>query len=125
MATRADAASLLGAYIPSSYVQDTRSRMECYTRLAQATSEADLDGLADQWKDRFGPLPMEVLHLILLQKIKILASQRHISMVEVSGQKLMLMRNNDYILINKRFPRLQKKKPADKLAETWSMLSSM
>ena len=125
MATRADADSLLGAYIPSTYVQDTRSRMECYTRLAQAVADKDLDVLADQWKDRFGPLPDEVLHLILLQKIKIIASQHHISMVEISGQKLMLMRNNDYILINRRFPRLQKKKPADKLAETWNMLCSM
>lgn len=125
MATRADANALLGAYIPSTYVQDTRSRMECYTRLAQALSDKDLDALANQWKDRFGPLPSEALNLLLLQKIKILASQRHISMVEISGQKLMLMRNNDYILINRRFPRLQKKKPEDKLAETWSLLSSM
>lgn len=125
MATRADASNMLGAFIPSTYVQDTRSRMECYTRLAQATSAKDLDELAKQWKDRFGSLPDEVLHLLTLQKIKILASQRHISMVEISGQKLMLMRNNDYILINRRFPRLQKKKPADKLNEAWSMLSSM
>ena len=125
MSTRADANSYLGAYIPSSYVRDTRSRMECYTRLAQAASEKDLDDLANQWKDRFGPLPSEALHLILVQKIKILASQRHISMVEISGQKLMLMRNNDYILIQRRFPRLQKKHPADKLAETWNLLSSM
>lgn len=125
MSTRADADSLLGAYIPSSYVQDTRSRMECYTRLAQAVADKDLDVLADQWKDRFGPLPSEVQYLILLQKIKIVASQRHIAMVEISGQKLMLMRNNDYILINRRFPRLQKKKPADKLAETWNLLCSM
>ena len=125
MATRSDADSLLGAFIPSSFVRDTRARMECYTRLAQATTDKDVDSLADQWKDRFGPLPQEALNLLLLQKIKIIASQRNIAMVELSGQKLMLMRNNDYILINRRFPRLQKKKPTDKLAETWHLLTTM
>lgn len=125
MSTRQDANSLLGAYIPSTYVHDTRSRMECYTRLAQAISDKDIDTLAEQWKDRFGPSPNEVMYLLILQKIKIIASQRNISMVEISGQKLMLTRNNDYILINRRFPRLQKKKPEDKLTETWNLLSSM
>ena len=46
-------------------------------------------------------------------------------MVEVSGQKLMLTRNKDYILIDKRFPRLTKTKPADKLAETLRLMQSM
>lgn len=125
MATRDDAAGLIGAYIPSSYVQDTRVRMECYTRLAQAGSADDVEELEKQWKDRFGPLPAEAAHLLLLQKLKIIASQRHISQVEISGQKLMLTRNNDYILINRRFPRLQKKHAADKLAEAWHMLNTM
>ena len=125
MATRADAASMLGAYIPAAYVPATKTRMECYTQLAQAAHAQNVDELAQQWVDRFGPLPSEVDHLLLLQKIKIQASQRHISMVEISGQKLMLTRNNDYMLINRRFPRLQKKAPADKLAEAWQLLCSL
>ena len=125
MATRADAASMLGAYIPAAYVQATKTRMECYTQLAQATAAAGVDELARQWLDRFGTLPAEVEHLLLLQKIKIQASQRHISMVEISGQKLMLTRNNDYMLINRRFPRLQKKAAADKLAEALQMLNAL
>ena len=99
--------------------------MECYTQLAQATTVQGLDDLASQWVDRYGPLPREVQHLMVLQKIKVIASQRHISMVEISGQKLMLTRNNDYILLNRRFPRLQKRQPAEKLTEAWQMLASM
>lgn len=125
MATLKDTHNLIGAFIPSTYVQDTRSRMECYTRLAQATSIEEIDKLMDQWKDRFGSQPSEINHLLLLQKIKIVASQLNISTVEISGQKLMLTRNNDYILLNRRFPRLQKKKPFDKLAEAWHLLTSM
>ena len=66
-----------------------------------------------------------VRHLLSVQKIRLLASRRAITMVEVSGQKLMLTRNKDYILINKRFPRLTKIKPADKLAETLRLMQSM
>ena len=125
MATRADAGSLIGAFIPSTYVQDTKLKMECYTRLAQATSNETVDDLHKQWVDRFGQTPTEVDQLMLMQKIKIIASQRNISMVEISGQKLMLTRNNDYILINRRFPRLQKKRAADKLTEVLHLLTTM
>ena len=125
MATRSDASSLLGAFVPARYVESTKLRMECYTRLAQAASVQALDELAQEWIDRFGPLPSEVEHLMILQKIKVIASQRHISMVEISGQKLMLTRNNDYILLNRRFPRLQSRHAADKLTEAWHMLASM
>lgn len=125
MSTREDYHDLLGAYIPAAYVPSTQLRMECYTQLAQANTVEGVDDLTQQWTDRFGPAPSEVNQLMILQKIKIIASKRHIAMVEISGQKLMLTRNNDYILINRRFPRLQRKKPADKLAEALQMLTSM
>ena len=125
MATRADADKLLGAYLPSSYMESTKARMEAYTQLARACTTDDVDDLDRQWRDRFGPLPREVSHLLTVHKIRILATRRNISQVEISGQKLMLTRNNDYILDNKRFPRLQKIKPADKLHEALRMLQCM
>ncbi|MBR6576983.1 MAG: hypothetical protein IKK73_07630, partial [Akkermansia sp.] len=63
--------------------------------------------------------------LLTVHKIRILATRRNISNVEISGQKLMLTRNNDYILDNKRFPRLQKIRPHDKLHEALRLLQSM
>ena len=65
----------------------------------------DVDDLDRQWRDRFGPLPREVAHLLTVHKIRILATRRNISQVEISGQKLMLTRNNDYILDNNIGPR--------------------
>ena len=125
MATREDAHALIGAYLPSSYMESTKARMDAYTRLARATTLEDIDDLEREWHDRFGKLPREARHLLAVQKIRLLASRRNISMVEVSGQKLMLTRNKDYILIDKRFPRLTKTKPADKLAETLRMMQTM
>lgn len=125
MATRPDADRLIGAYLPAAYIESTRTRMECYTRLARACSVDEVDDISREWLDRFGPLPREVRHLLLVQQIRILATRRHISMVEISAQKLLLTRNKDYIMDNKRFPRLQKLKPADKLTETRRYLERM
>lgn len=127
MATRtaADTANLVGAYIPAAYIRDTQTRMSCYTQLAKATSTDGIDDIERQWTDRFGKPPREIRNLLLCQKIKISASRRNISQVEISGQKLMLTRNKDYILINKRFPRLAKIRPEDKLREALQLLRSM
>ena len=125
MSTRSAHAELLGAYLPATYIESTRTRMACYTQLAKCCTHADTDDLATQWKDRFGPLPKEAEHLLLMHKIKIAASDRNIAQVEISGQKLMLTRNNDYILLDRRFPRLRKLHAADKLKEALQFLTAM
>lgn len=125
MSTRSAHTELLGAYLPAAYIESTRTRMACYTQLAKCCTHADTDDLAAQWKDRFGALPPEAQHLLLMHKIKIAASNRNIAQVEISGQKLMLTRNNDYILLDRRFPRLRKLHAADKLKEALQFLTAM
>lgn len=125
LATRADAKSLIGAFLPEAYIESTRTRMACYSQLAKAFTMDDADDLERQWIDRFGPLPPEARNLLTLHKIKIAASRRNISMVEISAQKLMLTRNKEYILENKRFPRLTKVAPVDKLKETLRLLLAL
>lgn len=49
----------------------------------------------------------------------------NISMVEVSGQRLMLTRNGDFILLSNKFPRLVGITPAEKLQETLEMLKKI
>ena len=99
--------------------------MACYNQLAKALTEDDVDDLERQWIDRFGPLPRQARHLLIAHKIKLIASRRNISNVEISGQKLMLTRNKDYILLDRRFPRLTKIRPSDKLRETLKFLQEM
>lgn len=122
---QAENTQCIGAFVPSTYVPSTRGRMECYTSLAQANTLKTVDELSRQWTDRYGPVPPEVRHLLLLQRIKIQATAHQISTVEVRGQKLMLMRNNDYILLSHRFPQLKKTTPEEKLTEVAHMLSTM
>ncbi len=125
MATRDDGKAMIGAYIPAAYMDSTRLRMNAYSQLAKAFTTDEVDELEREWTDRFGKPPRELRHLLTVHKIKVLASRRNISQVEISGQKLMLTRNKDYLLVDKRFPRLLKTRPADKLAEALRMLENL
>jgi len=113
---------IIGAYIPSSYMESSRMRMSAYTQLAKANSMKDVEELESQWKDRFGKAPAEIRHLMMLQQMKILASRSRLSQVEIRGQKLMMMRNGDYLLMEKRFPRLTTIRPLHKFKEAITLL---
>ncbi|MGH8946595.1 MAG: transcription-repair coupling factor, partial [Acidimicrobiia bacterium] len=45
------------AHIPESYIADQELRLEAYRRLAAATTHPEVDDVAAEWEDRFGPLP--------------------------------------------------------------------
>ncbi len=115
--------SVLGAFLPGDYVPSTRARIECYTSLVQCTTIEEVDKLHREWRDRFGTLPQAAETLLLLQKIKVLASRRNITAVEIFGQKLLLIRHGEYILLDKKFPHLKATTPADKLEEVRRLLS--
>ncbi|NNC90880.1 MAG: transcription-repair coupling factor, partial [Acidimicrobiia bacterium] len=59
------------AHLPNSYVPDQPARLEAYRRLAAATSEADVDDVVDEWRDRFGPLPPEANVLIDVARLRV------------------------------------------------------
>jgi len=73
-------------------------------------------------RDRFGPLPAAMEMLLLVGELKVLASERGITMIEVKDDKLMLTRNNDYIMLGGKFPRLTKQEPKARLKEIKRLL---
>jgi transcription-repair coupling factor (superfamily II helicase) len=117
--------SQAAAYIPFSYVSDSRQRIEIYRKLAQATDKAALAQLSKECRDRFGPLPEALQLLLLVAELKSLAAARGITGIEVKEDKLMLMRNQDYVMVGSKFPRLQKKGPAARLKEIRTLLLAL
>ncbi len=74
--------SISGAtYIPDSYIGDDAQKLDVYRRLSKLADLNDLDQLAAELRDRFGPLPREAQHLISGSKIRILGSQLGIERV--------------------------------------------
>ncbi len=92
------------AYIPFRYIADARQRIEIYRKLAQATDQAGLRSLKQELRDRFGPLPPALELLLRVAEIKVLASERGITVIEVKDDKLMLTRNNDYVMAGQHVP---------------------
>ncbi len=119
-------AAAIPAFLPAAWLADTRTRIAAYRELSEAGTEKAVDALEASWRDRFGRPPEAARNLVTIARIKALAAAERIASVEISGQRLMLHRGGDYILLEgRRFPRLRTESPAGKLAETVEMLRSV
>ena len=94
------------AIIPYDYIDDESIRIAIYRKLAETTAEADISMLRDELKDRFGPLPPAVRRLLRIAELRILAAGNDIGRMETRNDKIMLMRNGEYLMKGTRFPRL-------------------
>ena len=115
----------VSAYIPLSYISEAPQRIEVYRKLAQATEKAALDQLQTELRDRFGTLPPALEMLLLIGELKVLASAKGVTLIEVKEDKLMLTRNNDYIMLGGKFPRLTKIEARARLKEIKKLLLAL
>jgi len=114
-----------GAFLPRAYLPESRWRMDGYRRIAEANSPADLEKLRLEWRDRHGPWPPPVEHLLLATEIKIAASAERIRVVETQEDKLMFQQGQDYIMVSGKFPRLTARDAISKLREIISWIVSL
>jgi transcription-repair coupling factor (superfamily II helicase) len=59
------------AHLPPDYVSAEDARLEAYRRLAAAQTPADVDDIAEEWADRFGPLPEAAQGLLDLARLRV------------------------------------------------------
>jgi transcription-repair coupling factor (superfamily II helicase) len=81
--------------------------------------------LEKELRDRFGPVPLPLDLLLQVAELKLLASEKGITLIEVKEDRLMLTRNNDFIMVGSKFPRLTKKKAGDRLKEMKKLLLAL
>jgi transcription-repair coupling factor (superfamily II helicase) len=110
------------AGLPHDFISEPQHRIEIYRKLAQATDKSALENLSKELRDRFGPLPPPVELLLQVAELKILASDKSVTAIEVSDDKLMLTRHGDFIQLGGKFPRLTKKEPKARLKEIKRLL---
>jgi transcription-repair coupling factor (superfamily II helicase) len=108
--------------LPHNYVTEPQHRIEIYRKLAQATDKPALDALQNELRDRFGPLPPPVELLLAVGELKILASEKAVTAIEVEEDKLKITRHNDFITFGGKFPRLTKKDAKARLKEIKRLL---
>ena len=69
------------AYIPDDWAGSKEQKMIEYKRLADVTSQTELDYIVDEWKDRFSKSPEPVENLIKLIKLRLSATETKITLI--------------------------------------------
>ncbi|MCP4848668.1 MAG: transcription-repair coupling factor [Verrucomicrobiaceae bacterium] len=105
----------LPAFLPASFLPEAALRINAYRQLSELDNIKELKILIRQWRDRFGPPPRAVDHLLRCTELKLAASGAGIQSVEIDEDKLMLTRNGQYVLIEGKFPRLKGNKVEERL----------
>ncbi len=117
------------ARIPSTYLGETRLRIDFYRKLALADSPAALKEIEADLRDRFGKYGDEVRALLLVTEIRIKAEQKNVLSVETESSRLKCLRNtnrrDDFVMVGNRFPRLTAPKPLLRLREIISFLINL
>ncbi|HEY7729018.1 MAG TPA: transcription-repair coupling factor, partial [Candidatus Eisenbacteria bacterium] len=62
----------LAAFLPSEYIADPDEKLDAYRRLAAVGDPGEVDAMEAELRDRFGPLPTEVSHLLALRRLRLL-----------------------------------------------------
>jgi transcription-repair coupling factor (superfamily II helicase) len=71
----------LAAYVPPDYVPDGALRLRLYRRMAMLDSLLEIEEMAEELADRFGPIPDPLHNLLYQLRIKALALQARITAV--------------------------------------------
>lgn len=69
------------AYIPQEYIFDTGTKIDFYQRIYAVKEPAEIEKLAEEMTDRFGPLPDPLLNLLKIAEIKVLAGNSKVQSV--------------------------------------------
>jgi transcription-repair coupling factor (superfamily II helicase) len=79
----------LAAYIPEEYVADIDTRLSLYQSLAKLDRVEKIEEMAQEFSDRFGPLPIEVKNLLYAVKVKVLAAKAGIESISIEDGQIV------------------------------------
>jgi transcription-repair coupling factor (superfamily II helicase) len=78
------------AFLPDEYVGDPQLKMDLYRRLARLRGPEHADRLREEFRDRYGPVPVPVENLLEVHRIRVLASRNGVSEIRASRPGLDL-----------------------------------
>ena len=99
----------LDAFLPTDYVSREDLRIEAYRRLAVVTTHAEVDDIAAEWSDRFGPPPPPAAALLRVARLRAECSRIGIREVSVAKDVARIspiaLRTSQSVRLQRRFPR--------------------
>ncbi len=78
------------ALLPASWIPQDTDRYDAYKRLYNAQSEADIDSVFSDLRDRFGAIPTEAAQLMFAVQLRIAAIPTGFVRVRLQGQTLIV-----------------------------------
>ncbi len=80
----------LAVGIPAAYIHDNDLRLRLYRRIADIRDEAEVEALASEFDDRFGPPPEMVQNLLAQMRVKLRAELAGLSSISWEGGQIVL-----------------------------------
>ncbi|MFZ2445775.1 MAG: transcription-repair coupling factor [Syntrophobacteraceae bacterium] len=75
----------VSAFLPEDFIPDADQRLLAYKRLTTLSEEQAVDDLSGEWRDRYGPLPDAVKHLVLMAKMRL--ALKRLGVVRLEGDE--------------------------------------
>jgi transcription-repair coupling factor (superfamily II helicase) len=83
------------AQIPEDYVPDAGLRLKLYRRLADIQSNEQIDEIAQEFVDRFGPPPPPIGNLLYLLRLKVAATQAQVASIAIEDGRIVIKYGRD------------------------------
>lgn len=72
-------------FLPPDYVEREDLRLDSYRRLASVTQDSDVDDIASEWVDRFGPVPEPAAALLEVARVRVEAIRCGVRRITVTN----------------------------------------
>ena len=76
--------------IPEDYMQDLSLRMSFYKKIATIKNDGDQENLINEMTDRFGKVPLEILNLMEIAKLKSLCKKLGVEKLEAASEGILI-----------------------------------
>ncbi len=83
--TPADVSLDLPAFLPDDYVASAEAKLDLYRRLGAASEPAEIDGIRDEMRDRFGPMPAAAEAYVAIAYLRVIGGALAIEGILVRG----------------------------------------
>jgi transcription-repair coupling factor (superfamily II helicase) len=81
----------VNAFIPEDYIADSKQKIEVYKKIKKVNGRGEIEDLAAELADRFGPLPEPLKYLLNLARIKVNASRLSITKIEEEEEVILFL----------------------------------
>jgi len=99
----------LDLFIPTSYIQDEKQRIEIYQKIADSQTSESIEDLQKEIIDRFGKPPQQILDLLTLAQSKLIAQSNLISRIWLKEERLEIEFDSTEKINKKRLQAFRKR----------------